>query len=830
MKKRAVSMMLVLAMLVSVLFGFSTTMAFAASSTTGTCGATGSSITYVYDETTKTLTLTGSGTVKNYNEVYPQVPWKDFKPNIENIVIGEGITQLGQYNFFNCVALKSVSLPSTLKVISGGTVSNAGAFSGCTALENITLPNGLEKIEYNAFYNCTSLKSITFPDSLTTLESTVADCGPFSYCTSLTTVTYGRGLTETGAYVFANSGVKYINFSDTITKVSQWSFFNTRIVDIEIPETITAIGTRAFANCEYIISATVYNPNCEFQGIIGEDPFNNSNKYLTMKGHSGSTTQTYAEAKGYAFESIDPCDHINTHQVLDPAPTCTESGTLYVICDDCGFVVSTNTVEPTDHIWTVAETEDLTEENGHLFTYYVCDTCGETKVTVEHLDYVDGFYTVNVIRDATCTTPGAATKKCNVEGCSKLAEAVIIPRKSHTIPEYTVVKEPTCTEDGEITGHCTACDKDVTETVPATGHTNELTATEDNTDVDGHTYEIYSCTTCGEETLVPTHVEWVDGYYTSETVIEPTCVVTGYRKDTCDICGEVKRVSLPKREHDYIETSRTEPTCTAVGKIYYACQNEGCTWTKSENIPALGHDLALVSSQEPTCTTAGYNSYKCQRSGCSYSSTETVAATGHTADETNYTVVTEPTCEDAGLAKSVCTVCSADLDIKLEALGHNFEDVFTDIEGEPGHSMRTPTCTRCGQTDTAEKVHNEWVEGYYTVDTKTTGSNSCTAITTVTKTCTICNKKESTNTQGPGHSYAFSKTLNNGTLVYTCSVCSNEEQRSPSTVSTSFPVYINKNTADTRLGYVYDINLDGIVNAKDYALINKAVIISKAYQ
>ncbi len=102
-----------------------------------------------------------------------------------------------------------------------------------------------------------------------------------------------------------------INFSSTITEISPWSFYGCNFVKLEIPETITKINIRGFANCTALQEVTIHNPNCVFDGIGqadasgGKDPFNGSQQSLVVKGHSNSTAQAYAKAKGYKFVSID---------------------------------------------------------------------------------------------------------------------------------------------------------------------------------------------------------------------------------------------------------------------------------------------------------------------------------------------------------------------------------------------------------------------------------------------------------------------------------------------------------------------------------------------
>ncbi|MGN1202208.1 MAG: leucine-rich repeat domain-containing protein, partial [Eubacterium sp.] len=679
MKKRLIAMITVLALIVSALFCFNVSIAFGADS--GTCGATGSSVTWSYDSSTTTLTITGTGVIADYGlTVVKRAPWYSYKSNITTIIIGEGITEIGELDFYNCTALTSVSLPSTLTTIAGNSL-NYGAFRECTALESITLPQNLTTIEAMAFRGCTALKSITLPDSLTSFGT-----GAFQDCTDLTTVKYGTGLTSTGSSAFKDAGVKNIIFSSTITRIDEYSFFGCKMTSVEIPELITSIGTRSFANCSFLSSVTIYNTNTTFEGIsVGEeDPFNGSSQKITFYGHKGSTTETFVAEhpnSDYEFVSIDSCDHPTTHEVITLQATCTESGTTTQVCDVCGFVVSTTEIPATGHSWELIETLDETEANGHILRNYHCSSCNEDKQEIEHVAFVDGFY--DYTNTATCTTRGYETYTCTFEGCGKVERNLVLTA-NHTVEEYTVTLEPTCTEPGSEEGVCTVCGETVVREISALGHQNELTETLDNTLDDGHTYELYTCTVCGEETIVSEHVEWLEGCYTSVTRESPSCSLPGLSYDTCTICSKTRLATIPATgEHVWYETSRIEPTCTADGQIAYACEN--CNSTKTESIEKLGHDYVLQSSEEPTCTTAGYKNWKCSR--CGYLSKDVINATGHTVDELNYTIIADADCVNDGTATSVCKVCGNEFEITLVALGHIYEDVIVPIAEKPGHSL-----------------------------------------------------------------------------------------------------------------------------------------------
>ncbi len=105
---------------------------------TGKCG---SNIQWSYNNGTKTLKLTGKGSMPNFITTQSNLklaPWKNLKA--EKVVIGSGITSIGDNAFFGYKNLKSVTIPSTVT-----------------------------KIGKQAFYNCDNLKSVTIPKSVTTI-------------------------------------------------------------------------------------------------------------------------------------------------------------------------------------------------------------------------------------------------------------------------------------------------------------------------------------------------------------------------------------------------------------------------------------------------------------------------------------------------------------------------------------------------------------------------------------------------------------------------------------------------------------------------------------
>ncbi|WP_407385897.1 leucine-rich repeat protein [Ruminococcus sp.] len=121
-------------------------------------GSTGD-CTWRFDGTT--LTIAGKGNMGNYSD--RSAPW--FGAEITEVMIENGVKNVGRYAFANSDKLTSITLPNSVNII------GEGAFSGCVALASVTMSGSVTDIGERAFYDCPSLTSVTIPDSVTNIDT-----------------------------------------------------------------------------------------------------------------------------------------------------------------------------------------------------------------------------------------------------------------------------------------------------------------------------------------------------------------------------------------------------------------------------------------------------------------------------------------------------------------------------------------------------------------------------------------------------------------------------------------------------------------------------------
>ena len=136
----------------------------------------------------------------------------------KHIEIPNSVTGIGDYAFYHCTKLTSITIPSSVTIIGDG------AFAYCTKLTSITIPDSVTSIGRDTFLGCTSLTNIVIPDSVTSIG-----LGTFYGCTNLTSIT----------------------IPDSVMSIGTEAFYKcTGLDEITIPDSVTSIGDGAFRYCD----------------------------------------------------------------------------------------------------------------------------------------------------------------------------------------------------------------------------------------------------------------------------------------------------------------------------------------------------------------------------------------------------------------------------------------------------------------------------------------------------------------------------------------------------------------------------------------------------
>ena len=385
---------------------------------------------------------------------------------LESVKISDSVTSIGKSAFYDCDQLFYADIPGSVESIGDG------AFDNCGSLKYLSIENGVKNIGMEAFVG-TNIRNLILPDSVTTFG-----WGAFGDCQCLNSVTIGNGVESiTGRY----NGSEDFDYDG--------AFYNCpNLTEIKLGKSIKTIEANAFTGLLNFPEVYFAGSEEEWQAVS----VHNSNDML-LRGNMHynadiSHTHSYKDeiissatctedgrklvvcdcGKIISFETVPAKGHTPSAWIYETG-SCTEGGTRYKECVDCGEIVESEEVKPTEHTLVTDPAVAATCTTSGLSEGSHCSVCGEVLTEQEFVPATGHTEVYTEYVEPTCTEDGKTVGKvCSVCG-EVIIPAVTIPARGHHYTEWIVTANPTCTVDGKQIKIC-ACGLFEEESIPAAGH------------------------------------------------------------------------------------------------------------------------------------------------------------------------------------------------------------------------------------------------------------------------------------------------------------------------------------------------------------------------
>ena len=163
--------------------------------------------------------------------------------SVEYEGIKYNVTTIGDFAFYVCKDLHSVSIPNSVTAIGDH------GFWGCSSLTSVMIPNSVTTIGTDAFINCSALKSIVVEDGNPIYDSR-------ENCNALIKTSDNELMIGCVNTAIPNS----------VTAIGQQAFYNcSSLRSITIPNSVTKIGSYAFQDCAKLYSVILSNSITEIE-------------------------------------------------------------------------------------------------------------------------------------------------------------------------------------------------------------------------------------------------------------------------------------------------------------------------------------------------------------------------------------------------------------------------------------------------------------------------------------------------------------------------------------------------------------------------------------
>ena len=344
----------------------------------------------------------------------------------------------------------------------------------------------------------------------------------------------------------------------------------------------------------------------------------NDNKHIETKAcHGGKATCTakaICEECGKAYGEM--AAHTFTAKTvaakyLKSAATCTAKAVYYTSCADCGLSSKGTKNEATFEYgnalghkygkWVSngngTHTRVCANDNKHTETKNchggkatctakaICEDCGKAYGEMAaHTFTAKSTVSRYLKRAATCTEKSeyyVSCAGCGLSSKGTASEAVFTGSAlGHSLTEWSVITEVTCTTNGTQERHCTRCDYKQTRTVVAKGHSYGLWNVTKKVGCITDGEQSRECSVCGNKETKAIAATGVHSYGSWKVAKAATCTTTGTKVRSCSECGVKETVIIQPTGHKYVE-SIVKPTYTEKGYILHKCSECGTSYKSS---------------------------------------------------------------------------------------------------------------------------------------------------------------------------------------------------------------------------------------------------------
>ena len=616
---------------------------------------------------------------------------------VRRVTIPDGIVTLRERAFYNLKSLEKVTLGT------GITALPAHCFDGCEKLSDINLDNVISYDDESL--TGTSLSSVTVNCNATFLA------GSFNSNKSLVSITLPDNLISIPKYMLADcTNLVDFKLPTATTEIKDMAFAGCTKLELTVPDTVVTFGRNCFEDVKmvYCTSNSACAKYCEENGVkykLTDVAPPNANDFevtlsensFTYSGaeHKPVAKATYKGKKIYGRPATSSGDAYDFEYSYENN---VEAGTAYVLVTGLNDYTGTKkvpfTIEP---LTLTSKSSRINFADGSMGQYKCTGSEIKPKINVFENDHdtrlTDGKdYKVSYSDNVNA---GTGTIKVTFMGnytgsISKTFK--ITPAHQHTFGSWRITKAPTCTTDGEQKRSCTSKDcghYTETATIPAKGHSYKITSEADPCTGGKVTY---TCSKCGDSYTEDVAAQ---GHKYVDTVVAPTCTTGGYTLHTCSVCKKsYKDNETQPTGHKYI-TNTVEATCETDGYTEKKCSN--CDYYTKTIIPKKGHTPSSEWTviKQTTCAEAGEQVRYCTTCG-NVAEKQEIAKLAHTpADE--WIITKQPTCAEPGEQVRYCTICGNVAEKQeITKLPHTSSDWIIDKEAAPGiaGSMHTE-CTVC---------------------------------------------------------------------------------------------------------------------------------------